>query len=80
MKLTEPTIDINQSLARLEHDNDFITVMGWLRSNLEKVSELNDSMEDNTRLRQGQGAAQVLRQFIEASVDARKKIAKRRAV
>lgn len=67
-----------EALARLDNDIDFEAVMKWIRSELYVISVRNDEQVDDVMLRQGQGAAQVLRSIVEVADNARRNIQQRR--
>lgn len=76
--INEPDIEATKSLARLTHNDDFKTVLKWLRSELVNISETNDEKIDEIQLRRGQGAALLLRQFLSIQSSAEEVLNKRR--
>lgn len=60
-----------EALMALEHDHHFKDVVQWMADSLEATRNRCMEETDEIALRQAQGAAKDLREFIEAARDAR---------
>lgn len=59
-----------RALSRLEGNEDWKTVQEWLRACLEAQREANDTQPNEVPLRQGQGAAQALKDLLKHAQEA----------
>ena len=68
--LTKPDHPTVQALASLSGNNNFETVRQWLRNTLEEIDRDSCVTKDEVQLRWNQGAAQIIRDFLNRSDEA----------
>lgn len=67
-----------RALDRLGNSDDFQVVRRWLESELSRIREANDQVEEEVHLRRGQGAALTLRYLFETQDSAREALRRSR--
>lgn len=72
--LNAPSTDVLHALASLESDSQFEVVCAWLAGALREIDEQNRIEQSEAKLRQGQGAAQVLAEFERSCATARESL------
>lgn len=68
--MNRPEEKVVKSLAALAGNTFFVSVLDWVRQSLEAQRDHNDVELDQTVLRQGQGRAQELKEFLELASSA----------
>jgi len=63
--LLPPDEQVLKDLKSLENNGAHQRVLEWFTGSLEYLRELNDQERDDVSLRQNQGAAQVLKEFLD---------------
>jgi hypothetical protein len=76
--IDHPDRDADEALARLSNDNDFLLVLNWLSCERERINAENDYQQNEAIFRQGQGAAQALRELSVHAASARTRAHSRR--
>lgn len=76
--INRPSARVLEALMALEHDHHFKDIMQWIEDSRQATTERCIEETDETALRQAQGAAQDLRDFIKAAREARASLERQR--
>jgi hypothetical protein len=73
-----PDDDVLAALARLDNNTDFAAVKGWFLQNLAEAHKSLETERDEVPLRQAQGQAQLMTDFLSRAKSARDVMEKKR--
>lgn len=74
--LTRPSSRVLEAFSKLEFDERFIEIKAWLDQSLAETFVRITTIEDDAKLRQQQGSAQTLKEFIDTAENARSMLKK----